>query len=122
MALFLRLLDKPEWKGQLWGDVSAMIQFNRCDKLAALLERPEIHDRLLNGSDYPLPAINVLARSGKLESLGLIRAEERSLLDEIDRHSGLAFDFAVKRIARRNGVGFADSVFQAPPGLYPARV
>lgn len=122
MDLFLRLLDKPEWKGQLFGDISALIQFNRCDKLARLLEHPGIHERLINGSDYPLPAINVLARSGKLESLGLITADERTLLDEIDRHSGLAFDFAVKRIARRNGVGFADSVFQAPPDLYPSRV
>ena len=120
--LFLRLLDEPGWRGQLWGDVSALIQFNRCDKLARLLERPEVHARLLNGSDYPLPAINVLARSGKLESLGLVTSEERALLDEIDRHSGLCFDFAAKRVARRNGVGFADSVFQPPLGLYPARV
>ena len=81
-----------------------------------------MHGRLVNGSDYPLPAINVLARSGKLESVGLFGAAERDLLDEIDRHSGLAFDFAVKRVARRNGVGFADSVFQPPLGLYPARV
>jgi predicted TIM-barrel fold metal-dependent hydrolase len=117
--LFLRMLEQPGWRGRLWGDVSALTQFNRCDKLARLLERPHLHERLVNGSDYPLPAINVLVRTGKLESLGLVTSEERALLNEIDRHNPLAFDFAMKRVVRSNGKGFADSLFMPPAGLFP---
>jgi predicted TIM-barrel fold metal-dependent hydrolase len=117
--LFLRMMDSKAWPGRLFGDVSALTQFNRCDKLARMLERTDLHDRLVNGSDYPLPAINVLVRTGKLESLGLVSSTERELLNEIDRHNPLAFDFAIKRTVRSAGNAFADSVFQPSAELFP---
>ena len=96
----------------LFGEISATTFFNRVDgTLATLLRRTDLHPRLVNGSDYPLPAINALIRTGKLESLGLITAEQRKILNEIDRHNPLAFDFALKRSVRAGGRGFADRVF-----------
>jgi predicted TIM-barrel fold metal-dependent hydrolase len=115
--LFLRMLEGGRWP-RLYGDVSATVQFNRCDKLTALVQRTELHPRLVYGSDYPLPAINVLVRTGKLESLGLIDARQRALLNEIDRHDPLVFDFVLKRTVRAAGARFADEVFMSRPGLF----
>lgn len=114
-TLFLRLIDDPRYRGRLFADISAMTQFNRCAKLGALLERSDLHGQLINGSDYPLPAINALVRTGTLVDQGYISEEERVLLNEIDRHNPLAFDLVLKRTVavRRGGKThrFADQVF-----------
>lgn len=116
--LFLRLMGDGRYADGLWGEISATTQVNRCAVLPTLLERTDLHARLVNGSDYPLPAIHVLLRTGKLVSLGLVSESERDLLDEIDRHNPLVFDLAVKRRLRGpNGERFADSVFMPPSTL-----
>lgn len=121
--LFLRLAEDPKYQGRVFGDISAMTQFNRCEKVKLLLARPELHDRLIYGSDYPLPAINALVRTGPLESMGLIDHHERAALNELDRHNPLLFDLACKRTValRKDGklLKFDDSVFQLRPGLFP---
>lgn len=122
--LFLRMLGEEKYRGQLYGDISAMTQFNRCEKLKSLLARPDLHERLIYGSDYPLPAINALVRTGPLESMGLIDHHERAALNELDRHNPLLFDLVCKRALalRKDGqlLKFADSVFQLRPGLFPS--
>ena len=115
------MMDEKEWDGLLFGDISALTQFNRCEVLGQLLARTDLHHRLINGSDYPLPAINALVRTGKLESLGFLRAEERQVLNEIDRHNPLVFDFVMKRTVRGPcGERFPDRVFMPQKGLFPA--
>lgn len=119
--LFVRMLGEEKYKDLLFGDISALTQFNRCGKLKTLLEREDLHPRLIYGSDYPLPAINALVRTGPLESLGLITADQRRALNELDRHNPLLFDLVTKRVVsqRRHGVElrFPDHVFQIRPGL-----
>jgi mannonate dehydratase len=119
--LFVRMLGEEKYRGLLYGDISAVTQFNRCGKLKTLLEREDLHPRLIYGSDYPLPAINALVRTGPLESLGLITAEQRRALNEIDRHNPLLFDLVSKRMVshKRHGkeLKFPDHVFQLRPGL-----
>ena len=59
--LFLRMMDEAKYVGLLFGEISAMLQFNRMPvPFATLLKRQDLHSRLVNGSDYPLPAINAL--------------------------------------------------------------
>lgn len=117
-ALFRRLLDEAQWDGRLFGDVSAMTQFNRCEEaLPGVLTSPEIHGRLLHGSDYPLPAIDPLVRTGLLVDLGLLDAAERPAINEIYAYNPLTFDFVVKRRLRVVGEDgqvsrFADAVFE----------
>ncbi len=122
--LFLRLLSEPRAKNLLYADLSALVQVNRCEgPLRTLLTREELHGRLVNGSDYPLPAINALVRTGKLEELGYVTAEEREALNEIDRHNPLLFDFVLKRtlkvqvdgVARR----FPPAAFEVRPEVFP---
>ena len=75
--LFLRLMDEAKYRGLLFGEISAMLQFNRMPgPFSTLLKRQDLHPRLINGSDYPLPAINALIRTRSLASDGFITGEE----------------------------------------------
>ncbi|MFL5347150.1 MAG: amidohydrolase family protein [Hyalangium sp.] len=120
--LFLRLMSEERFKGLLYADFSAVTQHNRCGQpLRELLMREELHSRLVHGSDYPLPAINALIRTGTLEDLGYITADERRVLNELDRHNPLVFDFVLKRTlaVRQEGktYRFPASAFMPPEGL-----
>src|SRR5213078_1240558 len=50
--LFLRLMGEDRYKELLFGDISAVLQYNRFrDTLETLLRRRDLHGRLVNGSD-----------------------------------------------------------------------
>ena len=102
--LFMRLMDDKRYEGLVFGDVSAMTQFNRIGRpLTTVLIREDLHERLLNGSDYPLPAINVLIRTRPLVKRGYITNDERNCLDEIYNYNPLLFDFVLKRTIKLPG-------------------
>lgn len=115
--LFLRLMKK--YKGQLYGELSAMTQYNRFDEhqaLRTLLERKDLHPWLVNGSDYPLPAINFLIQTRSLVNKGFITAEEREALNLIYGYNPLLFDYVLKRTLRHPETGqkFPPSIFMSP--------
>jgi predicted TIM-barrel fold metal-dependent hydrolase len=102
--LFMRLMEEKRYEGLVFGEISAMTQFNRIGKpLTTILQREDLHDRLINGSDYPLPAINVLIRTKPLLKLGYITAGERERLIEIYDYNPLLFDLALKRTLKVPG-------------------
>ena len=102
--LFLRLMGERRYEGLLFADISAMTQFNRAGKpLKTILEREDLHARLVNGSDYPLPAINVLVRTSTLVRRGYISNDDRASLNEIYDYNPLLFDFVLKRTIRLPG-------------------
>ena len=102
--LFMRLMDEKRYRGLVYGEISAMTQFNRIGKpLTTILEREDLHERLLNGSDYPLPAMNVLVRTRPLVKGGYINADERECLNEIYDYNPLLFDFVLKRTIKLPG-------------------
>ena len=118
--LFLRLMDEPKYAGLLFGEISAMLQFNRMPvPLATLLKRQDLHSRLVNGSDYPLPAVNSLIWTRSMARAGFITAEERQALNEIYDYNPLLFDFVLKRTLRHPETKqkLAASVFMTNPGL-----
>lgn len=97
-ALFRRLAGEPRARGRLFGGLSAMTQFNRCgEPLRSVLSDPSLRPLLVNGSDYPLPAIDPLIRTGLLVDEGYISAEERVLINEVYAYDPLLFDFVLKR-------------------------
>lgn len=120
---FLRMMDDPRWDGLLYGELSATTQANRTpEPLRTLLLRGDLHARFVNGSDYPLPAVNVVIRTSKFESLGWITAAEKAALDELYDFDPLVFDFALKRTLRvkdESGAEhrFAPSCFEEHPAL-----
>ena len=102
--LFMRLMDERRYDGLVYGEISAMTQFNRIGKpLTTVMKRDDLHERLLNGSDYPLPAINVLIRTRDLVKGGYINADERDSLNEIYNYNPLLFDFVLKRTLKLPG-------------------
>jgi uncharacterized protein len=118
--LFLRMMDEPKYRGLLFGEISALTQRNRCERpLRTMLERTDLHERLVDGSDYPLPAINVLFSTKKLLDLGYITAAERATLNEIYDYNPLLFDITTKRALKHptKGTKFPASVFMMRPEL-----
>jgi predicted TIM-barrel fold metal-dependent hydrolase len=114
--LFLRLMDNKRYEGLLFADISAMTQYNRIGgPLTTILRREDLHERLVNGSDYPLPAIKVLIRTGRLVKQGYITTEERACLKEIYDYNPLLFDFALKRTIKLPG-----TVKRLPPAVFMA--
>ena len=57
---------------------------------------------MVNGSDYPLPAINVVIQM-PLVKRGYITADERECLNEIYNYNPLLFDFVLKRTLKLPG-------------------
>jgi predicted TIM-barrel fold metal-dependent hydrolase len=118
--LFLRLMGDKRYDGLVFGEISAMTQFNRSGKpLRTMLEREDLHERLVNGSDYPLPAVNVLIRTRPLVKQGYIDSSEAESLREIYDYNPLLFDFVLKRRLRLPGTSkrFPASIFMANPSL-----
>lgn len=101
--LFLRLMDERRYEGLVFGELSAMTQFNRSGKLRTMLAREDLHERIVNGSDYPLPAVNLLIRTRPLVKQGYINADEAGSLKEIYDYNPLLFDFVLKRTLRLPG-------------------
>ena len=119
--LFLRLMEEERYVGRLFGEISAVTQVNRYrDVLDVLIEREDLHDRLLNGSDWPLPAINVLFQTRALVRDGFLTPDERDALNEIYRANPLLFDFALKRTVHHPTTNrrFPATIFQRRPEGY----
>jgi predicted TIM-barrel fold metal-dependent hydrolase len=117
--LFLRLMDDPKYEGLVFGDLSATTQRNRIPgPLRTLLQRTDLHPRLVNGSDYPLPAVNIVISTALLVDEGFLTEKERERLNEIYDYNPLLFDFVLKRTVRGpNGEKFPSSVFREHPAL-----
>ncbi len=112
--LFLRLMDEKRYEGLLFGEISAMTQFNRSGKpLRTMLAREDLHDRLVNGSDYPLPAVNLLIRTRPLVKQGYLNNSEAESLKEIYDYNPLLFDFVLKRTIKHPETSrpFPSSIF-----------
>ena len=116
-ALFERMMDQPAYDGRLFGDLSALTQSARAGTplkrvLARAREGGDWAKRLLNGSDYPLPAIMPLYSPRQLAESGYLDAALIEPLTAIRRHHPLLFDFVLKRHLRLGGKPLATSVFE----------
>jgi mannonate dehydratase len=111
-ALFTRLMDETRHRGRLYGEISATGQLLRSGpELDAMIARRDWQERLLYGSDYPLPAITVLFSTRDLRNRGYLTADEREFLLAVRRENPLLFDFALKRLLTARATRFAPDVF-----------
>jgi mannonate dehydratase len=116
-------MSEKRYEGLLFADISAMTQYNRAGALRTILAREDLHERLVNGSDYPLPAINILIRTGVLFKQGYISQEERACLNEVYDYNPLLFDFVLKRTLKLPGTEkrLPKSIFMANTALEARR-
>jgi len=99
--LFVELLARAPGPGRLFGEISAVTLLNRGAKpLEVLLERTDLHERLLDGSDYPLVALDPLTSLGQLERRGFLDPADRTPLRAVFEANPLLFDFVLKRRLR----------------------
>ncbi len=110
--LFLKLMAEPRAGDRLYGDLSAITQRNRSvATIRTLLERADLHPRLLHGSDYPLPGILPLTSPAALARAGLLPPAAVGDLDLLRQHNPLLFDFVLKRLLSWQGHSFSPAVF-----------
>ncbi|OGS93151.1 MAG: amidohydrolase [Gallionellales bacterium GWA2_59_43] len=113
--LFTRMMAESRHRQHLFADISAITQRNRSIAvLRAIIEHDEWHERLLNGSDYPLPGVLPLFSPRGLSRAGLLDAATAPVLDEIQKHNPLLFDFVLKRHLRAG-------TRQLPAGIFHTR-
>lgn len=119
-VLLRRLMGEPKYRDLLFADISALVGFLRVPVLKQVLDDTEIHDRLVYGSDYPLPCVNALTRMRQLTSHGLIQAHHAPCLNELYHFNPLLYDLALKRVVRGpNGGRFNAHIFKEHPKLPP---
>ncbi|HJV90005.1 MAG TPA: hypothetical protein VJ623_06850 [Holophagaceae bacterium] len=119
--LFTRLLAEPKYEGRLFADLSAITQANRMPgPLTAILEHPEWSRRFINGSDFPLPAIDLVIWTRSFAKQGFITKAERKALNEIWKANPLLFDFVLKRTLHhpKTGARLPEACFGPMPGGY----
>ncbi len=109
----IQMMKEPQYQELLFADISALTQDNRKDHLNKVLANTAIHSQLINGSDYPLPAVNIVIQTRTLESSGYITGEEREALNEIYDYNPLLFDFVLKRT-----LGHTETGMQFPPSVF----
>ena len=113
--LCARLMDEPRYRANLAGDIAAITQGNRMSVVAPLIERSDWHDRLLNGSDYPLPGVVPLIYLKAFAEQKLLDPAALEPLRKLREINLLLFDFVLKRSLAANGKGFAPTVFETAP-------
>lgn len=66
---------------------------------------------MLNGSDYPLPAVMPLFSLTQMVRMGYLQLSEARVLSDVRRYNPLLFDFVLKRTVRADGRKLATAVF-----------
>lgn len=96
--LFWRLMEEERYKNNLYGETSALTLYTRLGKpLNTLLQNPKVAARVVHGSDYPLPAINILYRTSQYVEEGYLPKSYQEPLNEIYRYNPLLYNLVVKR-------------------------
>lgn len=111
-SLFERLMADPAYEGRLFGDISATPQANRFTSLAQILAHREWGNRLLNGSDYPLPGVFPLFSVDSFVERGWVTREVGAHLQSVRQANPILFDFLLKRHLRIDGAAFPAAVFE----------
>lgn len=114
LAMFIRLVRESGENAELYADIGALVQRGRVpETLAELLQHPDIFDRLVYASGYPLPAINGAVDIDTLAEYGFVTDDQAAALHEIYNVNPLLFDFVVKRLIRlpHTDLGLPDDIF-----------
>ena len=126
--LWLRLMYEYDGsladKGMLYGDISGVLLLKRLQYVRVLLEHPNLHKRLLNGTDWPLPNVKLITSTKQMWWKGFVTWSEHIALNEIYAYNPMLFDFVAKRIIRhpdanKKHLKFSDSIFHINPDVRP---
>ena len=118
---FLEIMGMKEYSGRLFGEISVVPYVGTHHRLKDLMADSEIRCRLVDGSDYPTPAISIINPTRALLEAGFLRRaddpdtslerERKRALDEIYSYNPILFDFVLKRTIRVNGEPIPPATF-----------
>ena len=113
LELFARLMAEAKWENQVYGDIAAITQVNR-DRgvIEKVFQTDEWHDRLLYGTDYPLPGVFPLYSPQNFVDWGMLKETEAEVLSEVRRYNPLLFDVMLKRLIKVKGKQLSARVFE----------
>jgi mannonate dehydratase len=109
---FLEMMREPAYRGRLFGEISMLPYAGTHDEMATIFADPDLRCRMLDGSDYPSPALNIVRMLSRelFESRGPLRWSDaervstlrarRDALDTIRRQNPILYDFVLKRSLR----------------------
>jgi mannonate dehydratase len=121
--LFARMMGEARYEGLLFGEISALTQVNRLGRpLREVLARTEWHARLINGSDYPLPAVMPVFSLKRMVTLHYLKRSEANILSAVRRYNPVLFDFLLKRSLAFNGRRLPANVFHSRRLFEPTAV
>lgn len=110
--LFARLMDSPDYIGRLFGDISSIILRDRdVAVVGEIIAREAWHDRLLYGSDYPLPGVLPLVSPARFADAGMLEHAAVPVLEHLRAYNPILFDFVLKRHLHRDGQRLSVDVF-----------
>jgi len=114
LDLFARLMSEHRYEKQLYGDIAAITQVNRDrDMIKKIVEHEEWHDRLIYGSDYPLPGVMPVFSPRNFVDWGYLPAKEAQLMSQIRHYNPILFDVMLKRRITVNGHQLSPRVFES---------
>eukprot|EP00941_MAST-03F_sp_MAST-3F-sp1_P000968 g968.t1 len=95
--LWLRLMNEKKYEKLLFGDCAAMCSVKRLKFFGRLLAMPHLHHRLVHGSDYPVPAVNLNQQLVPLLKADMLEKEDLKPLRQIYNYNPLLFEMSLKR-------------------------
>jgi uncharacterized protein len=111
--LFSRLMQDRNYEKNLFADTSAVFFCNRDFRVwHSVLASRSWQDRLLHGSDHPLPGVWPLYDVDALVEANVLDRRVAPTLREIRKKNAVLFDFVLKRNLAFQGQKFAASVFE----------
>lgn len=109
---FMEMMRMDAYRGRLFGEISVLPYVGTHEEMATIFADPDLRCRMLDGSDYPNPALDLVRRLSRdlFEPTGPLRwsASEgvealqvrRDALEAIRRHNPVLYDFVLKRSLR----------------------
>jgi predicted TIM-barrel fold metal-dependent hydrolase len=114
LELFARLMAEPQYENLALGDIAAITQVNRDRwKVEKIVETDEWHDRLVYGSDYPLPGVMPVFSPLNFVAWDMLSDKDAEIISEVRRYNPILFDVMLKRNIKVNGKSFKASVFES---------
>ena len=114
LELFARLLSEKKYESLLFGDISAVTQVNRSRKMIeTIITNENWHDRLLYGSDYPLPGVMPVMAPENFVHWGYLKESEAEIISHVRQYNPLLFDIMLKRTIKIKGHKLSPRVFES---------
>jgi len=114
LDLFARLMAEPRYDNLALGDIAGITQVNRDRwKVERIVESDEWHDRLIYGSDYPLPGVMPIYSPLNFVDWDMLSGSEAEILSAVRRYNPVLFDVMLKRLIRVRGKQLKASVFES---------